>query len=166
MSEFSLKSLGAKIVVGTITGVIVALLVGFILNKVSASAPNTKDIKSGVISTLRMYEQDINKNKFDAEKYFARDVQYYFQMPATNPSRINKYWVEEVLKVFRDTKIRYDESTINIISATENEYFISIVMYSDYYNIKKAKVVTNERSRFELKFNSDFKITFMKQYFN
>jgi hypothetical protein len=166
MSEFSIKSLGAKIVVGTTTGVIVALLVGFILNKVSASTPDNKDIKSGVIATLKIYEQDINKNKFDAEKYFARDVQYYFQMPATNPSRINKYWIEEVSKVFRDTKIRYDESTINIISATENEYFISIVMYSDYYNLKREKQVYNERSRFELKFNKDFKMTFMRQHFN
>jgi hypothetical protein len=164
--EFSFKSLASKIIVG----IAVALSVGFITARAngwfSHTAPTTKEIKAGIMSTIKLYESDINKNTFDAEKYFSPDVELYFKIPATTPAGINKYWNENVHKVFGGMNIRYDESTLNIISSKDDMYRISIVMYSDYYKINESKQVTNERSRFELKFDSDFRIYYLRQFFN
>ncbi|HET6992786.1 MAG TPA: hypothetical protein VFJ43_15740 [Bacteroidia bacterium] len=164
--EFSLKSMGVKIIVG----VVVTLTVGFITaraNGLFGHAPLTnKEIKSGIMSTLKIYEADINKNSFDAEKYFAPDVELFFLMKHTTPAGINKYWKANFNKTFGETRIRYDESTLNIISSKDDSYYVSIVMYSDYFKISENRQVTNERSRFEFKFDSDFRIYYMRQFFN
>lgn len=164
--EFSLKSIGAKIIVG----ITVALVVGAVTATANGwfgnTPPTNKDIKSGVMSALRVYENDINKGFFDAEKYFASDVELFFRMNNTTPSGINKYWKDNFYSTFSGTKIKYDETTLNIISSKDDSYYVSIVMYSDYYNIKQNKQAINERTRFEFKFNNDFRIYYMKQFLN
>lgn len=159
------KKLTSKIIFPVVVGLIITAIT-FGVNKVwGASTPGEEEIKIGVLTTLSQYERDVNMHDFEAHRYFSSNVTTFFDMYSTGPEKINTFWRQNFDKAFRDMRISFDRSTIQVHASDAEGYNVSIIMVSSYYHIKNKKQVSNEYSRYDLRFDENFKIFSLKQSF-
>lgn len=154
-----------NVAVGFVVTLIIALSTK-LFDKIHNATEDTI-ARAAIKKTLEQYALEINANSFDANNYFASDVEQFFEISKTTPRKINLFWKQKYNAVFQDTQIRFDYSTLEVTVSNENEIQASVEMYSDYFQTQEQKQYSNQRSRYDLKFNSNHKITYlMQQVFN
>lgn len=142
-----------------ITALVIAALIGvgsLVWNSIT-TASKILAAKKGIQTTLRLFEEDINKTTFDATRYFANSVPVFFEDENQTPRQINIFWKEQFLKVFQDYHARFDFKTLKV-ECHDTFYSASIILYSDYFNTQNDRQFTNEKSRYDLKFDHEFRI--------
>jgi len=163
MSEEKLtfKSLKVKIATALITACFLGLG-GIVWAKVR-TVPGHAAIKSGIVKTLQQYENDINHKTFDAHRYFASDVVRFFDAEKKTPAWINTFWANHFNRLFPEMSIRLDFSSLKLSYTDDGITKASIIMYSTFYNADEKKQHVNERSRYDLKFDEDYRMVYMVQ---
>lgn len=142
-----------------ITGIVIAicLSVGGWIWRNAASVPEKLVVKSGIRETLERYANDINNNSFDATKYFAGSVPVFFEDKDQTPRLINNFWENRFAKVFSEYHARFDYETLTV-TCGEDSHCASIILYSDYFNKNEEKQYTNQKSRYDMKFDQEYRI--------
>ena len=159
-NELAPKTIGRKTllsVIATVAGAI-ALAAG----SWAYGAYKSSVAKSGIKTTLEKYATDINNNSFDATRYFANSVPVFFEDKDQTPRLINIYWENRFLKLFENYNARFDYDQFEV-ECNDDCYVAHIILYSDYYNTKKEKQIINEKSRYDLKLDKEFRIVEMTQ---
>lgn len=149
--------------------VIVGVAVALILSIGTACYDHFRDsgkeivYLNGIRNTLENYANDINNDRFSASSYFSSDVKQFFEISGTTPRKIDLYWKNEFERLFRETTIRFDFNTLHITSINENEVGASVIMHSDYFNTNQQKQYNDEVSRYDLIFDSEYRIVHIMQ---
>ena len=147
-----------------ITGVVVTLLLTagtFIWNNISDGSEELL-ARQRIKETLQNYADDINNNTFDATRYFANTVPVFFEDRDRTPRLINNFWQSKFLSLFENYQARFDFSTLEVDCGDEL-HCASVILYSDYFNTQKQRQFTNEKSRYDLKFDKEFRIVEVTQ---
>lgn len=164
--ESIFKSFTGKV----ITGVTVTLVSTFLLayfgglfgnNELSNEERNAK-----IFATLVEYSTDVNEKKFDAYKYFTPKIERFYQMFDTSPKKINDYVNGLFYKQFKNSTMRFDESTLSVRGIDNGEFEATVIMYATYFNVKEKKQYTDYRTKTELRFDSNFRIKYFRQLFD
>jgi hypothetical protein len=121
-------------------------------------------LKQAVVSVISNYYSGLNNKTFDANLYFADNVERFITMTNTNPSAINTY-----------INNSYYEEFVNAHSEIEaNSYTVSIqdagytsIEYIEQGKCYRASKQYYQKIRVNVKviLNSDFKITNFHQYY-
>jgi hypothetical protein len=119
-----------------------------------------------IIAALELYTTDLNQKKFDAYKYFAPKIERFFHMFDTSPKKINDYVNGMFYKQFQNASTRFDPNTLIVTTIDNVEYDISVIMYSTYFNAKEKKAYSDLRTRTEIKLDKNFRIKYLKQFFD
>jgi hypothetical protein len=159
------KKASSKIIIPVIIALIVSGITYGAKMAFGFVALDQKEIKANALKTLSLYERDINAHDFEAHRYFASNVTAFFDKYSTNPQEINTFWRTHFDKAFQNMRIHFDGSTVKVISTDDEGYNVSVIMCSDYYNIKKKKQINKEYSRYDLRLNEDFMICSLSQIF-
>lgn len=106
-----------------------------------------------------------NKQKFDAYKYFTPNVERFFMMKSTSPKKINKYVNGSYHQEFQNSSTHFDEATLSY-SENDGEFKATIISYSTYFKVKEMKQYNDFRTRVELKFDKDYRINFLREFYD
>lgn len=151
-----------KWALGIIAVIIASVSTPYVSAKVGTYFRDAKDKK--IIHVLAEYAEQLNKNKFDAYRYFAPKVERFYQMKQTTPKEINAYVNGLYQKQYKNTNMYFDDSTMACEKLASGDYKVSVIMYATYYETAKQKQFEDYRSRIELLLDNDFKIKFFRQY--
>lgn len=148
-----------------IVGIIIATVsTPYVSARVGTFFRDAKDKK--IIEVLANYAEGLNKNKFDAYKYFAPKVERFYQMKNATPKQINAYVNGLYQKQYQNTNMYFDESTLSSEKLTNGEYKVEVIMYASYFETAKQKKFEDFRTRIELILDNNFKIKFLRQYYD
>lgn len=166
MSERSpFKSIPAQVITGVIVTLIVGAITGEHTNWFGFLKLSKEDQKKEALNTIRKYANGLNKKTFKAENYFADNVERFFMMLNTKPGDINKYVNGDFYKDFVNPTVSFDESSLVIHPINEDGFKVSILMYGTYYQRKEKKQYNNLRTRCEIKMDKNFRIYYLRQFF-
>jgi hypothetical protein len=153
-----------KIIITSIATIIISVGTYYGKSSVRYFFREAKDKK--IIHVLTEYADGLNENKFDAYSYFPSKVDRFFQMCNTTPKEINTYVNGLYKKQFINVTMYFDESTLTVKQLANGDYNASVMMYSTYFETETQKQHTDFKTRIELKFDTDFKIKYFRQFYN
>lgn len=153
-----------KWIFGIIGSIIVAVSIPYVKAGISSYLRDAKDKK--IIAVLNTYAEGLNKNEFDAYKYFSPRVSRFYKMLNTNPQKINEYVHGLYLKQYKNNTMYFDESTMSAEKTESGEYKVSVIMYSTGFDVIKQKQFDDLRTRIELTFDNNFRIKFFRQFYD
>lgn len=127
-----------------------------------ASTVDSIDYESNVLSVLRSYYSGLQNRDFDANQYFAENIDRFITMVNVTPEEINSYINTSYYKEFVDAKSEIEAGSYSIIK-NENGYTIEYIESGTCYRTSK-KAYQTARVNVKVSMNNDFKITYFNQY--
>lgn len=158
--RLSVRSLKREVVKAIIVAVV--LTAGGAIWAIIKNLPDQLSAKQGITNTLTIYGRDINEGKFDAHSYFVSDVTKFFTTEKTDPRRINEWWQKNFYELFDNMKVKFDFETLTV-KQTEEGYSATIYLYSDYYNLNEQQQYHEQKSRYDMKFDDEYRMTYLVQ---
>jgi hypothetical protein len=158
--HLSVRSLKREVIKAVIVAVI--LTIGGTIWAIVKNLPGEISAKQGITNTLELYARDINQGKFDAHSYFASDVSRFFIVEKTDPRRINEWWQKNFYSTFSNMNVEFDFETLTI-KQTEDGYSATVYLYSDYFNENEQKQYHRQKSRYDMKFDDEYRMTYLVQ---
>jgi len=121
------------------------------------------ELRQAVISVISNYYSGLNNKTFDANLYFADNVERFITMTNTNPSAINAYINNSFYDEFIDAHFEM-EADSNTVSIQDAGY--TIIEYIEQGKWYRASKHYYQKTRVHVKviINSDLKITYFHQY--
>ena len=124
-----------------------------------------KSVAELIYNTIEKYNNDVDNHTFSASRYFAPNVERFFNMLNTTPDKITDYVNGEYYKEFKGAKSSLDKQSLSVISTGNDEYTADIMMYSTWYKVKEQKQYTNFKTRMEFKFDEKCQIKSVQQFY-
>ncbi len=124
----------------------------------AADAPAVQD-QQQALKTLRLYYDDFNAGRFDANRYFAPNIVLYITMKNTTPGQINQYMTNLFPKQFQDFHASFDESSL----APEGSDAFVFRQRGRYFQVATQKQHDNTAS-VRVRFDASGKITYFQEF--
>jgi hypothetical protein len=153
-----------KWLLGLVGTVVVAVSIPYVTAEINVFFRDAKDKK--IIEVLNQYADGLNTNTFDAYKYFSPRVERFYQMLNTDPKEINSYVNGLYKKQYKKATMYFDESTMVSEKIANEEYKVSVIMYSTCFDVMKQKQFDDFRTRIELVFDKNFRMKFFRQFYD
>ncbi len=115
------------------------------------------------INIVKSYFTSLQNKTFDASNYFAPSVVRFFTMYNTTPSLINNEVNTNFYKEFVNPQSTIDESSVKIISKSNDELIIDFISSSVFYRNSKHKT-QHVKTQVKTVFDNQFKIKYYNEY--
>ena len=160
------RSFSGQVIIGVMGTLISAFIIAKTNGFFESNWPDKEARNEKIIATLEAYSNGINKKTFDAYKYFTPKIERFYQMFNTSPKKINDHVNGLFYKQFQNPKMRFDGTTLSVKEIDNGEFEASVIMYSTYYKVQEKKQYTDYRTRMELRFDNNFHIKYLRQFFD
>jgi type II secretory pathway pseudopilin PulG len=121
------------------------------------------EVKQAVIAVILKYYSGLNNKTFDANLYFANNVERFITMTKTSPAAINAYINNSFYKEFVDAHSEMEENSYSVSIPNAGNYNVEYIEQGKCYRSSKH-YYQKIRVHVKVVLNSDFKITYFQQY--
>jgi hypothetical protein len=132
----------------------------------TATAPGMLSDKNEIIrkatDRLNAYYNDLQAAPFNADNYFAPQVERYYTLSNTTPAAINENINTYHFPEFQEGQTSIQEGSMEVVIIGSNNYEVTYIENGSAF--RKSKNQKQEtKAGVRVKFNPDFKMTYLRQ---